>query len=64
MTNLRYSLVKVLSIALGIAFTPLSVYVGVLFGQDRGAEAWVYVGLMALLAGIDGISFWWLVEHN
>ena len=63
-TNLRYALVKILSITLGVCFTPLSVYVGVLFGQDRAIEAWRYVLLMAFLAGVDGISFWWLVEAN
>ena len=59
-----YLLVKILSITLGVAFTPLSVYVGVLFGQEKHQKAWRFVALMALLACIDGISFWYLVEHN
>ena len=59
-----YLLVKILSISLGVAFTPLSVYVGVLFGQERCKRAWRFVALMAILACIDGISFWWLIENT
>ena len=62
--QVTYLLVKILSIAIGVAFTPLSVYIGFLFGEGKTKKALRFVALAMLLGLVDGISFWWLVEAN
>jgi hypothetical protein len=61
--NLRYKVLKMVTIILGALSIPLSTYVGFCFGVEEYCRGLVLLSLETALAIIDGCIYLWVLEH-
>jgi len=58
----RYRLLKITTIVMGAIYTPLGMYIGYCFGSGHYLAGCIALGGQVLMALIDGLIFWRLME--
>ncbi len=58
----RYRLLKMTTIVMGAFYAPLSMYIGYCFGSGQYLVGCIALGGEVLMALIDGLIFWRLLE--